>query len=177
MGTYSAEFKANAVRRMAGPGAVSATQLSRELGVGQPTLSRWLKDAATVAPVSKPKTSRGAPQSAPRRPQDWSVDEKLRFLAEAAATPEEELGALLRSRGVHEAQLTEWRDGVTEVLSKPKRSGGKPSAEAKRIAALEKELRRKEKALAEAAALLVLKKKVQELFGDEDDGSNQENEK
>jgi transposase len=151
---------------------LSATKLSNELGVGQPTLSRWLKDAPTVVPVTKPKPSHAPQPSAPKRPQDWSVDEKLRFVAEAGTTPESELGALLRHRGVHEAQLAEWRANISEALGKPRRASSKATADAKRIAALEKELHRKEKALAEAAALLMLKKKVAELFGDEDDDSD-----
>ena len=58
-------------------------------------------------------------------------------------------------------------DALQNGLSK-KRTREKSDA-AKRIRALEKELRRKDKALAETAALLVLKKKVQEIWGDEDD--------
>jgi transposase len=53
-------------------------------------------------------------------------------------------------------------------LSAPRKSKT-ASEDAKRIKKLERELRRKEKALAEAAALLVLQKKVQAIWGDEDD--------
>jgi transposase-like protein len=87
---------------------------------------------------------------------------------EAASIAEAELGAFLRRKGLHEAQLQEWRQRLLASLSE---RGPGPSkavrAEARRIRQLEQELARKEKALAEAAALLVLKKKAQEIWGDE----------
>ena len=100
-----------------------------------------------------------------KRPQDWSAEEKLAAVLEAASLTEEEFGAFLRSRGLHEAQLQQWRDQMLVGLEpKPAKR-----VETKRIRDLEKELRRKDKALAETAALLVLKKKAQEIWGDEDD--------
>jgi transposase len=102
-----------------------------------------------------------------RRPQDWTAEEKLEAVLEAAALTEEELGAFLRRKGLHEAQLVEWRKAILAGLEK-RPGGSKRSFETKRIRELERELRRKEKALAEAAALLVLQKKVQALWGDED---------
>jgi transposase len=81
---------------------------------------------------------------------------------------EEELGAFLRKEGLHQAQLEEWAKAMYSGLSAPKKSKT-TSEDAKRIKKLERELRRKEKALAEAAALLILQKKVQEIWGDEDD--------
>jgi len=103
-----------------------------------------------------------------KRPQDWSAEEKLAAVLEAAALTEEELGAFLRSRGLHDAQLQQWRDQMLIGLE-PK---AVKRAESKRIHELEKELRRKDKALAETAALLVLKKKAQEIWGDEDDDTD-----
>ena len=103
-----------------------------------------------------------------KRPQDWSAEEKLAAVLEAASLSEEELGAFLRSRGLHDAQLQQWRDQMIIGLEpKPLKR-----AETKRIQELEKELRRKDKALAETAALLVLKKKAKEIWGDEDDDTD-----
>lgn len=105
------------------------------------------------------------PTPKPRRPEDWSAEERLRVLIAAARLPDAELGALLRSEGLHEATLREWRAAALEGLA-PQRAG---RAEQKRLRELEKQIRRKDKALAEAAALLVLQKKVQAIWGDEDD--------
>ena len=110
----------------------------------------------------------------PERPEDWSPEQKLKTVIEAASVSEDQLGAFLRSRGIHETHLQQWRLqmlnglGKTIVYKKTKRSG----ADTRKIRSLEKDLKRKEKALAETAALLVLKKKVQEIWGDEDDNTD-----
>lgn len=90
---------------------------------------------------------------------------------EASRLRDEELGAFLRREGVHEATLAEWKAAVLEALGPQK----KTSSDSKRVRDLEKQLRRKDKALAETAALLVLQKKVQAIWGDEDDDTGKKN--
>ena len=165
---YSAAFKENIVRRLVGPGAISATALAEELGLPQPTLSRWLREARTVAPMASKKNEK-------KSPRDWTPLEKLRVVAAAEGLKAEQLGEFLRREGIHEQQLDEWREAATAALSAGKPRRAQPSLEAKRIKALEAELHRKEKALAEAAALLVLKKKVQAIWGEEDDSTDGKN--
>jgi transposase len=97
---------------------------------------------------------------------------------EAASLSEEDLGEFLRVKGLHQAQLDEWREQLTKAAAGVFGSSGrtrKTSPEAKRIRELEKELRRKDKALAETAALLVLKKKVDAIWGDVDDDTDPKN--
>jgi transposase len=147
---YTAAFRVEMIRRMTGPGATSARTLSRETGVGQPTLSHWLREARTLPVVSDAKkTSLRSPE------------EKMRLVVASAGLEGEELGAFLRQEGVHEVELRDWRKAMLEGLS-----GGRPvpsSSDSKTIKGLEKELRRKDRALAEVAALIVLKKKAQAL--------------
>jgi transposase len=180
---YSESMKARMIKRMTGPDAVSANALSKEVGIAQGTLSRWLRATATVSSVSKKKRKSGPASKAKtgdgtkpgRRPQDWTMLEKLRVLSEAERMSEDELGAFLRREGLHREQLDQWRVAAAEALGQPaKRSRAKrgPSPEQKRIRELERQLRHKEKALAEAAALLVLKKKFETLFGVEDDDTS-----
>lgn len=107
-----------------------------------------------------------------KRPQDWSAQEKLAAVLDAASLSDEELGAFLRSRGLHEAQLDEWRDQMLAGLEPKAVPGASKAPAAKRVRELEKELRRKDKALAETAALLVLKKKAQAIWGDGDDDTD-----
>ncbi len=86
MAHYSKTFKRKMVQRLSGPGAPSALALSVETGVSQPTLSRWLREASSVRtvmpakPVSSPEISPPTTVSpaTPRRPEDWSAEEKLR---------------------------------------------------------------------------------------------------
>jgi hypothetical protein len=168
------------VERLSGPHAPSATELAGETGVAQSTLSKWLKAAGTVAPKMARREKQKMPPTSSKRPQDLAPEEKVALVLEAAAVPEAELGAFLRRKGVHEAQLAEWRQQVTQLavagLRGPsKRDRKAASVEARRVRDLERELARKEKALAEAAALLVLKKKAQSIWGDEDDDTTPEN--
>jgi transposase-like protein len=157
---YNESFKSKMVQRLVGPGAVSANQLAREVGIHQATLSRWLlqsKDRMDGVKLGRPPE--------PRRPEDWSAEERLRVVMEASRLRDEELGAFLRREGIHEATLAEWRTAVLEALGPQKRV----TSDSRRVRELEKQLRRKDKALAETAALLVLQKKVQAIWGDEDD--------
>ncbi len=168
---YSESFKRKMVQRMSGPHARSATSLAKETGVAQATLSRWLLQARTIGLVPK-KTDKDTPTPDPLR-KERSPDEKLRLVLEAARLSDAELGAFLRREGLHEADLDAWRDAMLAGL-KPAKGKHARSPEARRVKQLERELHRKDKALAEAAALLVLQKKVQALWGDEDDDTEKE---
>ena len=86
------------------------------------------------------------------------------------------MGAFLRREGLHTAQLEEWRTVAMEAAqaalgAAKKPSRPKASPEAKLVKALQRELHRKDKALAEVTALLVLKKKLEAIWGDEDDNT------
>ena len=169
---YSTAFKAKMVQKMTGPAGMSARALAQDVGLDQTTLSRWLREAAaTVQPMdskqAQPEVSRVV-----RRPQDFTAQEKLAVVLEAASVPEHELGEFLRRKGLHQAHLNQWRAAALDGLQNSRRSKKAPGNEAKRIRALEKELRRKDKALAETAALLILKKKALAIWGDEDDDTN-----
>ncbi len=166
---YTDGFKARQVQRMAGPEGISATALAREIGIAQPTLSRWKRAASNVEGMA-PEPSK---KNRPARRGRWTPEEKLKILSEASQLSDDELGAYLRTHGVHEATLRQWSEAATAALAAPSKSrGGKKSPEAKRVVELERDLRRKEKALAEMAALIVLQKKVQAIWGDEGGGTD-----
>jgi transposase len=181
---YSTEFREAQVRRLTAPSPATTREVAEETGVHQTTLSRWVREAGgrrRLTGMAKHKTKNhtratGTEATTPRRPQDWSPEEKLQVLVETAALSDEELGAYLRRKGLHEAQLTQWREAVVQALHRavpqPKVTA-EQKAQKRRIQQLERELNRKEKALAEAAALLVLKKKVQAIWGDGDDGTSE----
>ena len=167
---YSETFKAQMIQKLTRPGGPSATQLSREVGVHQSTLSRWVRQAHYVPWQSTIPTSEEPRRAMPaRRPQDWTAEEKYAVMIEASSLADEELGAFLRKQGLHQANLKQWRQEMLTGLGESKARPSKSSPEIRRIRELERELARKEKALAEAAALLILKKKAQALWGDEDD--------
>jgi len=153
---FSEEFKRAAVAKMAAPGGRSATSLSQELGVSQSSLSRWLRERVTVGPNGE-----GMRQ---RRAEDWSAEEKVAAVLSFEKLSEEQRGRFLREKGLHEATLMRWKAEIIEAMKLKPFAGGKKDPQQKRIAALERELRRKEAALAEAAALLVLKKKADAIW-------------
>jgi transposase-like protein len=153
---FSLPFKQKMVARLTGKDAVSARQLASETGLRQQTLSRWLQEASSLPLM---------PTKRPRR--DWSIDEKIRILAKASALSGAELPEFLQREGLRPAEYEQWRLALSE-------EGRAAVATTKRIRTLERELARKEKALAEAAALLVLKKKVQALKEDEDIDTDEE---
>jgi transposase len=154
---FSLAFKQKMVERLTGKDAVSAQQLAQTMGLKQQTLSRWLQEARSlpVMPISKKGKHR-------------SVEEKARVVIEASRLTGEQLTDYLEREGVSFAVLEQWRLSLDEAA---------PKATMKRIRDLERELARKEKALAEAAALLILKKKVEQMSEDADDGTKEETEK
>ncbi len=178
---YSDMFKNKMIQKMTEPNAVSATALSKQVDVSQATLSKWLRMAGVgpsyVFPNNSHEYTKMSKISDPKRPNDWSADDKLKVVIEASSLDDEQLGAFLRSKGLHQNHLDQWRSQMLNGLQNgsSKKKSKQKNIDDKRIRALEKELNRKDKALAETAALLVLKKKVQEIWGDEDDptaGSN-----
>lgn len=152
------------------PGAPSAGQLGREVGVSHSALSQWLRDAqnrtrmkltndAVTVPATTTAVATTTPTT-PRKPRDPA--EQLRLLIEAQGLSDEALGSFLRREGIHAAELETWRTTVLNALGERTPARSAKTSDRRRIAELERELARKEKALAEAAALLVLKKKFQE---------------
>jgi transposase-like protein len=187
---YSEVFKDRMVQRMSMPGGPCAMDLSRETNVPQPTLSRWLRAARNVTTMAKRQRPTGevpaAPSgTSPERPErdaksvrEWTPIEKVRVVAAAEGLKDEELGAFLRREGLHLAQLEEWRAEIVTALGAPAPKGKNPDA--RRVRELEREVARKDKALAEVTALLVLQKKLDALFGssaEEGDSTDEDNEK
>jgi transposase len=168
---YSEAFKSKMVQRMVGPAALSANRLAQEVGIGQPTLSKWRRDAEGRIRGVKFDSPPPPPRS-PRRPEDWSPEERLRAVMEASRLSDDELGAFLRREGISEAVLGEWKAAALDGLGPQKKS----ISDTRRVRELEKQLRRKDKALAEAAALLMLQKKVRTLLGEEDDDTGPKSE-
>ena len=164
---YSEKFKENLLARALAPSS-NVSGIARQAGIPKQTLFAWIRQAKIGSVSSRSKKKRGRPRSSSK----WPPEEKLRLLTESAALSDEELGAFLRKEGLHESDLEEIRKAALIGLEPQKRSQG-PSPEEKRIKQLERELNRKEKALAEAAALLVLSKKYRAIMGDEDDDTGE----
>jgi hypothetical protein len=144
------------LERLTGKDAISARELSLETGVRQQNLSRWLQEARSLPVV-------GADDAKSRQ---WTVQQKARVLAEASGLSGDQLHAYLDREGVRLVDFERWRIALQE-------DGRDSIVVTRRIRQLERELARKEKALAEAAALLVLKKTIAQGALDADDDAGE----
>lgn len=166
---YSDGFKSNMIRRMADPEGLSASALSQEMGIPQQTLSRWLQDASVANDLNSTSIPGELEHKVRQlRPQDRTPEEKLRMVAEAESMPEDQIGAFLRRNAIHDAQLCDWCNLMLNGLQQSVRPHPKSPVETLMIRTLKMELSRKDKALAEAAAILLLQKKVQSIWAEED---------
>lgn len=133
MARYSNEFKERAVARLLPPESAEITRVSQEIGVSVATLERWRADA------------------------------RLQAVITTAAMDEAQRNAWCREQGLFPSDLQQWRESATAALSQPEETRASPQQtrdDRRRIKELERDLRRKEKALAETTALLVLSKRT-----------------
>lgn len=158
---YSEGFKQSILKRVLPPCNEGIRQVSRETGVNKQTICNWLNEYRSGKfPAERRDLS----------PRDYSLKEKYHVLLESSKYSDEDIGRYLRERGVHTEHLTMWDQEIRDMLDK--KNGNKDSEVnllKKRIKALEKELNRKDKALAETTALLVLKKKLDALIMEDED--------
>ena len=165
MTTYPEEFKAKIIAQMLPPHNRHIPDLACETGIPQDTLYNWRIKHQRRTEAVVTKTTAG--------PDRLSSQDKFHLVVESAALNEQELGEFCRRRSVFPEQLAFWRKacgGANEI-----RQGREDSADDRKLvrrnAELESELRRMEKALAEAAALLMLQKKVRDLWAEPGGGS------
>jgi transposase len=161
---YTKEEKTSIVKRMMPPNNESVGQLSDELGITEPTLYKWRKEARLAG-----KPTPGDGQSS----EQWSSEDKFLIVMETYAMNSAELAEYCRKKGLYKEQIEAWRVSCLHAngreSSQSKQLNQELKEEKQRSKTLEKDLRKKEKALAEAAALLLLRKKAQAIWGDQED--------
>jgi transposase-like protein len=168
---YSKEFKQAAIKKILGRGDQTLDAACKEIGISQAAGSAWLRESGKIAgmnPSSKKPASQG------KRAQDYSPEDKLEAVMEFRRRQDqpEAQGEFLRSQGLFAATIEAWAKDMLGALGKPARQPKRTPEEMakdKQIAELQRDLRRKEKALAETTALLVLKKKAESIWGLVDD--------
>ena len=127
-----------------------------EAGVLKTTATNWVN---TSAMVSSARKARGR--------MKWNPEAKLKAVFDTTNLVEAELGAYLRREGLYSNQVAEWRAQFLENFN-PKQTFAKDKRD-DHIRVLEREILRKDKALAEASALLILEKKVALIWGKKDE--------
>ena len=157
---HSPELKEAVLRRLLPPNNESITKVSREDGIPQGTLTRW-KNEAKAQGIAAP-TGENA--------ETWSTQDKFLIVVETASMNESDLAEYARKKGLYVEQIKSWRDACVNANGGIAREAANLNHELKESQKarkkLEKEIQRKDKALAEAAALLVLSKKANAIWGD-----------
>ena len=151
MARYGRAFKDRVVARLLPPESAAVEVVAREIGVGAGTLERWREEV----------------QSRPARGRAWTAAGRLEAVITAAGMDEAGKSAWCREHGMYPVELDKWRASATASLAKPEEMRASPQAtrqDKRRIKELERDLLRKDRALAETAALLVLSKKVAAIF-------------
>jgi len=158
---YSAERREAVLKKMLPPENRTIKELAKEEGISEATLYIWRRRA------------RGEGRLLPdgdTTPEGWSARDKFGAVVETVAMNEVELAEYCRRRGLYPEQVKAWRAACEQATDWEREAAERRSQslreERKRAKALERELARKEKALAETAALLTLRKKAQAIWGD-----------
>jgi transposase len=164
MAKYSEERKQAVIEKMMPPQNRRIPDLAKETGISNVTLYHWRKQA---------KARGMAVPGDGKKPEQWSPQDKFAVVLETAALNEAELAEYCRRKGLYVEQIANWKAACIEGASGADVWGSASKEQArkdkKRIRQLEGELRRKEKALAETAALLVLRKKAEAIWGKGED--------
>lgn len=169
---YSQSFKQQAVEKaLSRPEGATLAEITDSLGIGESTLHKWMvksrnqelgsnsaHDSTSISGMRKEK-----------RPQDWSPEERLEMVIACGALEEDPMNQLCRERGLYAHHVKQWKQNF--ISGSPANERADAKGLKGEVRELRKELNRKDRALAETAALLVLQKKVSAIWGNDEDNS------
>lgn len=161
---YPQERKEAVLRKMLPPNNKTIPEIAKEEGISEGTLFNWRKAARAEGRLMP---------NGDTTPTGWCAADKFAAVVETASLNEAELSVYCRKRGLYPEQIRQWREACEQAndwdRNQNKRLKEARKADEKRIKDLERDLGRKDKALAETAALLVLRKKAQAIWGGSED--------
>lgn len=164
MSHYPEERKEAVLKKMLPPRNKTIKELAQEEGISEPTLYNWRKEARAQGRLMP---------DGDQSPAGWNAADKFAAVVETAALNEAELAAYCRERGLYPEQVRQWREACELAndwdRQQTQQLNAARKADQQRLKALERELRKKEKALAETAALLVRSKKAEAIWGTGED--------
>ena len=160
---YAPERRQWAIAQMKPPHNRTVVELARETGITEVTLRTWRESAR----------AKGERVPAGEASEAWSGSAKFRVVLETAALSEGELAEYCRAKAILPEQVQQWREACEQANEPENKLSAlaavvHPGAK-QQIRQLERELRRKNDARAEAAALLVRRKKAGAIWGKEED--------
>ena len=164
MNHYSKERKEAILKLLLPPHNLTVAEIAKQENISNKTLYNWRNNARKAGQVVPGKT---------KTSEDLSVETKLAVIVETATFSESELSRYCREKGLFVEQITNWKRDFIQGYSGKKETQQQLRQQTKEdkreISQLKKELKYKEKALAETAALLVLRKKLSALWEDENE--------
>jgi transposase len=155
MARYGQQFKERVVARLLPPESSPVAEVSNKVGISVTTLERWRAEFLATASDDQPRR--------------WSPSARLEAVIATAGLDETARSAWCREHGVFPTALDAWKRDAIGGLGEPVDDSPAAKQDRRRVKELERELRRKDKALAETAALLVLSKKLQAIFHEGED--------
>jgi len=160
---YPAKIKASVLAKALAPNAPSRVELAKEFNIPYATIYSW-----TTGMLDKKSVKQG---NEPQRPQDKSAQDKLQAVIETLDKTETERSAYCRQHGIYINHLDDWKKQILDSLgvANTKKQKADHLQILNEIKELKRDLQRKDKALAEVSALLILKKKADLLWGDNED--------
>jgi len=150
---YTTSFKKAVLRKVLPPENRSVHGVAVELGVGEMTIRRW------IAQVKEGTINFEQDEENPSG--ERNMTEKLNLLLEYQKVPQEENGEWLRKNGLHEEHLNLFQQEIKSIMANKADDKDREIKELKKqLTRKDKELKRKDAALAELAAIMALKKKL-----------------
>ena len=135
-------------------------EIAMEYGIGKSTIGKWLRQYRQNGSINL--------KSKEKRPKDWTSEGRITALITTGSMSPEECASWCRKKGIFPHHLEQWKkDAISGMAAGSRKKQSETEKQLrKENSALKKDLNRKEKALAETAALLVLKKKAQAIWGE-----------
>ena len=168
---FTQSFKIQAVQKALNRSAgTTLRDVAIALNIGESTLSKWMIKARNqeFEMVSSKEINRVTQE---KRPHEWTAAERLEMVSKCAFLDDEPINVLCREMGIYPHHVEQWK--LDFISGSPAKNKADTRSEVKTLKheskTLKKEINRKDRALAETAALLVLQKKVQEIWGRDED--------
>jgi transposase len=167
---YTESFKRQAVEKaLSRAEGTTLTEITDSLGIGYSTLNKWLVKSRNqqLGWGSEHDNTSVDGMRKEKRPQDWSQEERLDMVIACGSLEEAAMNELCRERGLYAHHVTQWKRDFINGLPAANDHAGSKRLKGE-VRELKKELNRKDRALAETAALLVLQKKVDAIWGNDE---------
>ena len=158
---YSEDFKKAAIQKLLSPNGPGATRLSEDLDLHISTLYSWKQKYASSQLMKKSNK------------KEWTPEQMLEAIIKTASMSEQELGEYLRSNGLLSSELEAFKSGFINFKKEKKR--GRPQLDPELVTLrkenkkMESDIKRKDRALAEYSARVILLKKSHEIWGTNED--------